>query len=81
MTTDQIVAHALDEGRPATARAAGSLTPRERQVVALVARGLTNREIATELVVSRRTVETHVQNSLRKLALTSRAEIAAWVNG
>ena len=80
MTPDQIVPHALDEKQPGTTRASASLTPRERQVIALIAKGLTNREIATELVVSPRTVETHVQNSLRKLALTSRAEIAAWAN-
>src|SRR5262249_50824926 len=56
----------------------GSLTKREREVAALVARGLSNRAIAEALVVSERTVESHVTNILGKLAFTSRAQIAAW---
>jgi non-specific serine/threonine protein kinase len=54
------------------------LTKRERQVAALVARGLSNRQIATELVVSPRTAQGHVENILTKLGFTSRAQIAAW---
>jgi two-component system nitrate/nitrite response regulator NarL len=54
------------------------LTPREREVAALVARGRTNRQIAEALVVSERTVHTHVHNILGKLELTSRAQIAVW---
>jgi len=54
------------------------LTTREREVVVLVARGLTNREIASKLVVTPRTAETHVQNILNKLGLTSRVQIATW---
>jgi DNA-binding NarL/FixJ family response regulator len=54
------------------------LTRRERQVALLVARGLTNRQIAEELVVSERTVEMHVSNILGKLDLTSRAQVAVW---
>ena len=49
-----------------------SLTRREQQITALVGRGLTNREIATELVLSRRTVESHVANILSKLEVASR---------
>jgi DNA-binding CsgD family transcriptional regulator len=52
-----------------------SLTPTERRVVALVARGLTNTAIAEGLVVSRRTVETHVSHLFRKLGVTSRVEL------
>ncbi|WP_063036283.1 protein kinase domain-containing protein [Nocardia grenadensis] len=55
------------------------LTKRERQVAALVARGLSNRQIATELVVSPRTAQGHVENILTKLGFTSRAQIAAWI--
>ncbi|HLW58299.1 MAG TPA: tetratricopeptide repeat protein [bacterium] len=54
------------------------LSLREREVAVLVARGLTNREIASQLTVTVRTAETHVQNVLNKLGLNSRAQIAAW---
>jgi non-specific serine/threonine protein kinase len=55
------------------------LTRREREVALLVARGLTNRQIASELSVSRSTANNHVARILRKLGLRSRAQIAAWV--
>ncbi len=58
--------------------AAGPLTPREREVAALVVRGLTNRRIGEALVITRRTAEVHVARILRKLGLGSRAELAAW---
>jgi predicted ATPase/DNA-binding CsgD family transcriptional regulator len=63
---------------PGPETAAGSLTAREREVARLVARGLTNREIAAALVVTERTAETHVQNILNKLSFNSRAQVAAW---
>lgn len=56
----------------------GGLTAREREVARLVARGMSNRNIAGSLVLSERTVETHVTNILLKLSFTSRAQIAAW---
>jgi DNA-binding CsgD family transcriptional regulator/tetratricopeptide (TPR) repeat protein len=54
------------------------LTAREREVVALVAQGKSNREIADTLVVAERTVETHVSNILGKLGFSRRGQIAAW---
>ena len=54
------------------------LTPRERQVVALVAEGLSNRQIATRLVVTTRTAEGHLQRVLVKVGLNSRAQLTAW---
>lgn len=57
----------------------GGLTRREREVANLVARGLSNRAVASELIVSERTVETHVQNVLMKLGFSSRSQIASWV--
>jgi DNA-binding NarL/FixJ family response regulator len=54
------------------------LSRREREVAALVARGLTNREIARTLFLSERTAENHVQHILAKLGFGSRAQIAAW---
>jgi DNA-binding NarL/FixJ family response regulator len=55
------------------------LTRREREVAALVGRGLTNRQISAELVLSQHTVATHVCKILKKLGLCSRAQVAAWV--
>jgi len=54
------------------------LTAREREVLARLAAGRTNRQIATELVLSERTVETHVGHVLGKLGVANRAEAAAW---
>ncbi len=56
----------------------GGLTEREREVVTLIAQGKSNREIADALVVAKRTVETHINNILYKLNLTSRAQIVVW---
>jgi non-specific serine/threonine protein kinase len=55
-----------------------ALTGRERQVSALVAEGLTNREIAEQLSISERTVDSHLQHTINKLGLRSRAQLAAW---
>jgi DNA-binding CsgD family transcriptional regulator/tetratricopeptide (TPR) repeat protein len=56
----------------------GGLSAREDEVVALVADGLTNRQIAERFVLSERTVESHVRNALLKLGLSRRAELVAW---
>jgi len=57
----------------------GQLTVREREVARLVARGLTNRQIADRLVISTRTAGNHVEHILGRLRLSSRTQIAAWV--
>ena len=54
------------------------LTKREREVAAYVAEGLTNRDIADRLVISDRTVETHVEHIRNKLGVRSRAQVATW---
>ena len=54
------------------------LTPRERDVLRLIARGYAYKEIARELSISPKTVETHVSAVLRKLQLTSRHELTVW---
>ena len=54
------------------------LSAREREVATLIARGLTSREIAAELVVAERTADAHAEHIRAKLGLRSRAEIAAW---
>jgi DNA-binding NarL/FixJ family response regulator len=57
---------------------AGALTAREREIALLVADGLANRAIADRLVLSERTVETHVRHVLAKLGLRNRTQVAAW---
>ena len=54
------------------------LTPTELRVVQFVARGMANREIADELQVSQRTIESHVSNMLGKTGLHNRTELARW---
>jgi predicted ATPase/DNA-binding CsgD family transcriptional regulator len=89
MSVEEAVGYALSrEGVPAAAerppadrRTDDPLTRREEEVAALVARGLTNRQIASELHLSERTVENHVSNILRKLRFASRAQVAAWATG
>ena len=56
------------------------LTPRERDVLRLLARGYAYKEIAAELFISVKTVETHVSSVLRKLQLSSRHELTRWAN-
>jgi predicted ATPase/DNA-binding CsgD family transcriptional regulator len=64
----------------ATSAPPGALTPRERQVVALVAAGRSNKAIAEELFISPATAARHVANILAKLGFRSRAQIAAWAS-
>jgi non-specific serine/threonine protein kinase len=59
--------------------ASGPLSERELEVAKLVARGLTNREIGEQLVISKWTADNHVANILRKLNLARRAQVAAWL--
>ena len=56
------------------------LTPREREVLALVAQGRTNRQIAEALFISDKTASVHVSNILAKLGVANRAEAAATVH-
>ena len=55
-----------------------SLTQREREVLRLIARGYAYKEIAKELFISVKTVETHVSSVLRKLQLSNRHELSRW---
>ncbi len=63
---------------PHAPRQGSALTPRERQVAGLIARGLTNREVAAELVITEGTAANYVQHVLEKLGFHARAQIAAW---
>ena len=76
-------AYAVEEPSDASKKRSNrelSLTRRERQIAELVAEGLTNREIASRLVISYRTVQGHVEHILTKLDLTSRTQVAVWAN-
>jgi predicted ATPase/DNA-binding CsgD family transcriptional regulator len=84
---DQAVALALGEedevsgpaATPPRAATPGGLTRRELEIAGLLAEGLSNKDIAARLVISQRTVETHVDHILGKLGMTSRAQVASWV--
>ena len=65
-------------GRVAAAHPAGTLTRRQREVAELVTVGLTNAEIAGELVLTTGTVANHIEHILDRLGLRNRAQIAAW---
>lgn len=81
MTTPEVIAYALSAERTAAGEKepeTGPLSRREREVVALVAAGLTNREIARRLYIAERTAEGHVERIRNKLGLRSRSEVAAW---
>jgi predicted ATPase/DNA-binding CsgD family transcriptional regulator len=89
LSVDAAIAEALGGGEPAptaatppervsAVTAADPLSPREREVAALIARGHTNRQIAEQLVISEWTADTHVHHILTKLDFRSRAQVAAW---
>jgi predicted ATPase/DNA-binding CsgD family transcriptional regulator len=74
------IATALDDSTPQTEAGERSpLSSRERQVAALIAEGRRNREVAEVLVLSVRTIDSHVERIMAKLGVHSRAQIAVWV--
>jgi len=78
MHLDPTVARLLADSVRGADRPGEDLTPREREVLGLVAEGASNRQIADTLVVSERTARTHVSAILRKLGLVSRTQAALW---
>jgi predicted ATPase/DNA-binding CsgD family transcriptional regulator len=85
MSREEAIAYALGKKRqtehvgPARKRGTMLLGRREQEVAALVAEGLSNKEIASRLFLSERTVESHVSHILNRLGLSSRVQIASWV--
>ncbi len=81
MTEEQAVELALGNRYrrpPGDAEGQGILTPREHEIAKLIVAGLSNRQIAKQLVISERTADAHVEHIRNKLGVHSRAEIAAW---
>ena len=78
LSIDEASAYALRGRGERTRPTAGwaSLTPAERDVVRLVGEGLTNKDIATRLFVSPRTVQSHLTHTYTKLGVTSRVQLA-----
>jgi len=77
LATRLVGALAVGEGAAARTRVA-SLTPREREIVVLVGRGLKNRDIAERLEVAEKTVKGHLTNIFHKLGVADRLELALW---
>jgi predicted ATPase/DNA-binding SARP family transcriptional activator/DNA-binding CsgD family transcriptional regulator len=87
MSMEQAIDYALSEHKPAlptspkseqlSSEEPSSITPREKEVAVFVRRGLTNRQIASELFLSEHTVHHHITNILKKLNLSSRRQIAS----
>ena len=78
MVTGKVMARLAQLTAKEEGRAAEGLSGREREVLALVARGLTNREIAETLVISENTARNHVSHILDKLGLSRRSEAASF---
>lgn len=76
----QIVEHAIQQGNPDRLLRAVRMTRRENEVIALIARGQSNKEIAAQLHIAVHTVKSHVHNILEKLALHTRLELASFVH-
>jgi DNA-binding CsgD family transcriptional regulator/Tfp pilus assembly protein PilF len=69
---------AIAPAEPATTSALDRLTRREREVAALVAEGLTNGQIAAQMVITQRTVAAHIEHILNKLGFASRTQVGVW---
>jgi non-specific serine/threonine protein kinase len=76
MDAQAAVAYALQLEQPSEGGPA--LSPRERQIVSLLTRGLSNKQIASAMAISERTAEGHVERTRNKLGLANRAQVAAW---
>ena len=75
----QIARDAVSRGRPEVLESV-RMTPRERQVIILIAEGLGNKEIASRLHIATHTVKSHVRNVMEKLMLHTRLQIAAYAH-
>jgi DNA-binding NarL/FixJ family response regulator len=76
----QIAREAISRGRPLLLDSV-RMTPREREVIDLIAEGMSNKEIAKRLHIATHTVKSHVRNIMEKLTLHTRLQIAAYAHG
>ncbi|WP_396243783.1 two-component system response regulator NarL [Hafnia paralvei] len=74
-----VLAASLRENRPSSERDVQQLTPRECDILKLIAQGLPNKMIARKLMITESTVKVHVKHLLKKMKLKSRVEAAVWV--
>ena len=84
LSVDDVIDDAARSAEPSPATAPvgeqlAILTPREREVATRIAQGLSNRQIAEELVIAERTVTNHVEHIFDKLGFRSRAQVATWI--
>ncbi len=87
MMPEQAIEYALSAEEPVVSPplahrlgcGSAALTPREKEIAVLVSRGLTNRQVASELSISEHTVANHISKVLNKLGLSSRSQLAAWL--
>ena len=79
-TLTPILAESLREDRSEGERDIEQLTPRERDILKLIAQGLSNKMIARKLDITESTVKVHVKHLLKKMKLKSRVEVAVWVH-
>ena len=70
----------LRPGEPGRLPLPGPLTSRERQIAALVAEGMSNRDIAQRLAISKRTVDAHLEHIFGKLGISSRVQLTTWLS-
>ncbi len=80
MTSAEVLDYALGGSRPVDEGLVdgGLLSRREREVAAMVASGMTNKQIAQRLFIAERTAEGHVERIRNKLGVRSRTEVATW---
>ncbi|MDQ1645568.1 MAG: hypothetical protein QOJ50_1752, partial [Cryptosporangiaceae bacterium] len=88
LTLEETVAYAHSDGAAPQPRPAAPVSPavgespltrREHEIAELIARGMTNKQIAHQLVISQRTAEGHVEHILAKLGFATRTQVASWV--
>jgi DNA-binding NarL/FixJ family response regulator len=77
----EIARNAVAKGQPKLVLESVRMTPREREVINLIAEGLGNKEIAARLHIATHTVKSHVRNVMEKLMLHTRLQIAAYAHG